>query len=95
MHEPFSHSRGPALQTQKSWKDRREYDQKQTETAADKAGGFRGPNGSNQWVSVGELGTKALNDALISLAGGSGFRYTCMHTKCRGIYVQVSGGTAS
>ena len=77
-----------ALQTQKAWEARREYDQKQAEATADEAGGFRGPDGSNQWVSMGELGAEALDDALMGLAGGSGMRYTCMHTKCRSIYVQ-------
>ena len=47
-----------ALQTQKAWEARREYDQKQAEAAADEAGSFRGPDGSNQWVSVGELGAE-------------------------------------
>ena len=61
-----------ALQTQKAWEARREYDQKQAEAAADEAGSFRGPDGSNQWVSVGELGAEALDDALMGLAGGSG-----------------------
>eukprot|EP00891_Asterochloris_glomerata_P005074 jgi/Astpho2/5074/Aster-08011 len=55
--------------TQKAWEARREYDQKQAEAAADEAGSFRGPDGSNQWVSVGELGAEALDDALMGLAG--------------------------
>ena len=79
----------PALQTQKAWEARREYDQKQAEAVADEAGGFRGPDGSNQWVSVGELGAEALEDALLGLAGGSGIQHTYLYTKCRVINAQT------
>ncbi len=77
-----------ALQTQKAWEARREYDQKQAEAAADEAGSFRGPDGSNQWVSVGELGAEALDDALMGLAGGSGLYSMYRYTKFRGNIVQ-------
>ena len=83
----------PTLQTQKAWEARREYDQKQAEATANEAGGFRGPDGSSQWVSVGELGAEAIDDALMGLAGGSGIHYRSVQQVQGASMSKVSGGT--
>lgn len=43
---------------------------KENEDQKGGASGYRGPDGSGQWVSMGELGGDDLNEALGVLAGG-------------------------
>ncbi len=48
------------------------------------APGYRGPDGSGQWVSMGELGDNDLDSVLGSLGGGEQFtdNQTMEHGKC-------------
>ncbi len=79
MHKALDADHHPVVQLRKA-RDFQRMAEKENEGQNGGAAGYKGPDGSGQWVSMGELGSEDLDQALGGLGGGENLSGDCLPT---------------